>query len=532
MPVHGRTRRRSALSVLGAAALALPALVTVTVAAPASAASPSTTALTLAMPDGTGLTAELTRPGTSGPHPAIVFIDSWATPDFEYLAQAQQFAADGYIVLEYDPRGFYSSGGTIDVAGPQDVADASSVISWLLANTSANPAEIGVGGVSYGAGLSLLAAGHDPRIKAVAALSAWTDLDYSLYPNSTRHQESTDLLVAAAEITGKLSPDFQAVLNDFYGDTDISDVLSWGAVRSPQTYVDAINANGTAVFVSNGLQDSIFAPNQLLPFYDDLTTPKYLMLQPGDHATSEASGLLGLDNTVWDHTHDWFDHYLEGAANGINTQAPVQVEPIGGSSYQGYASPEAMTASTKTYQLGAENWLGTGSLSTSASGSWSTKTSVGTGSCAAGGTLEVSGILTQFFDSPPSCWLPAINRADDAVWQSSALSSTDHVRGTASLSLTVTPSAASGTLYAYLYDVNLLDDGTLVSYLPYSYSGATPGKPLHISAQFLTTSYDIPAGDSIGLVIGTEDPLFLDTDQSGSTVTYAASSGLTLPLGG
>ena len=105
------------------------------------------------MPDGTGLTAELTQPSTPGPHPAIVFIDSWATPDFEYLVQARQFAADGYIVLEYDPRGFYGSGGTIDVAGPQDVADVSSVISWLLANTAANPAEIGVGGISYGAGL-------------------------------------------------------------------------------------------------------------------------------------------------------------------------------------------------------------------------------------------------------------------------------------------------------------------------------------------------------------------------------------------
>jgi len=530
MPVHGRTRRRSALRLLGAAALVLPAALTAAAPASAASAAVNTTALTLTMPDGTGLTAELTQPGTSGPHPAIVFIDSWATPDFEYLVQARQFAADGYIVLEYDPRGFYSSGGTINVAGPQDVADVSSVISWLVANTSANPAEIGVGGISYGAGLSLLAAGHDARIRAVAAMSAWTDLDYSLYPNSTRHQESTDLLAASAEITGKPSPDFQTVLNDFYSDTNVPEVLSWGAVRSPQTYVNSINTNGPAVFIANGLQDSIFAPNQLLPFYDDLSTPKYLMLQPGDHATSEASGLLGLDNPVWDRAHAWFDHYLTGAANGINTQPPVQVEPIGGSSYQGYASPESMTTSSTTYQLGAENWLGTGSMGASAA-SFSTKTSVGTASCAAGGTLEVSGVLTQFFDSPPTCWLPAIDRSDDAVWQSAVLPATDHLRGTASLNLTVKPSASSGTLYAYLYDVNLLDDGTLISYLPYTYTGATPGMPLHISAQFLTTSYDIPAGDSVALVIGTKDPLFLDADQPGSTVTFTGPSSLTLPLG-
>ena len=117
------------------------------------------------------------------------------------------------------------------------------------------------------------------------------------------------------------------------------------------------------------------------------------------------------------------------------------------------------------------------------------------------------------------------------MWQSAALSSTDHVRGTASLSLTVTPSASSGTLYAYLYDVNWADDATLVSYLPYSYSSATPGAPLQLNAEFLTAAYDIPASDSVGLVIGTKDPLFLDTDQSGSTVGFSGTSSLTLPLG-
>ena len=518
----------AALTFLASAASA--ALVPAQAHAASSAVSVGNTDVTLTMTDGTGLAGILTQPSTPGPHPAIVFISSWGLPDFEYYDQAQQFAADGYIVLEYDPRGFYNSGGTIDVAGPQDVADVSTVISWLLANTSANPSEIGVGGVSYGAGLSLLAAADDPRIKAVASMSTWTDLDYSLYPNDTRHQESTDLLAAAAELTGKLSPDFENILSDFYADKDVPQILQWGAVRSPQTYINQINANNPAVFISNGLQDSIFAPNQLTPFYNDLTTPKYLMLQPGDHATAEAGGLLGLSNVVWTNVHEWFDHYLTSADNGINTQQPVQVEPVGGSSYEGYPNLSALSTSSATFQLGGTNWLGTGSLSYAAPGSWSTGIDVGTATCASGGTLEVSGLLTQLLDLPPSCWLPIIDRGDAAVWQSDAMSSELKVRGAASISLTFTPSASSGTLYAYLYDVNWADDGTLISYVPYTYLDATPGRPTTINAQFLTAAYDIPSGDSIAVVVGTKDPLFLDDDQSGSTVTFGGPSSVTLPL--
>jgi predicted acyl esterase len=531
---HVRPSARTRLTALAVAALTALATGIGTSAAHASTASVTNSDVTLTMSDGVGLTGVLTEPTTAGPHPAIVFIASWGTPDFEYVAQAQQFAQDGYIVLEYDARGFYGSGGTIDVASPQDVADVSTVINWLLANTSANPAEIGVGGISYGAGLGLLAAAQDPRIKAVASMSTWTDLDYSLYPNQTRHLESTDVLAALGVATGRLSPDFQQILNDFYGDTNIPQVLAWGAVRSPQTYVNQINANGTAVFLSNGLQDSIFAPNQLTPFYNDLTTPKFLMLQPGDHATAEATGLLGLSNPIWTNVHAWFDHYLTGASNGINTQRPVQIEPVGGSSYTGYASLAAATTHTATLNLGSENWLGTGSLGSSSATGWSTRINDGADTCADGGTLEVTGILTQFLDAPPTCWLPAVSRSDGAVWQSSALSSTDHVRGAPTLDITITPSASTGTIYAYLYDVNWADDGTLVSYLPYTYTNATPGKPLTINAQLLTAAYDIPAGDSVGLVVDTKDPLFYDADQSGSTVSFSSPAGspstVTLPL--
>ena len=94
---------------------------------------------------------------SSGTHPAIVFVNSWGLNDAEYLAQATAFARAGYTVLSYTTRGFWGSGGQIDTAGPQDIADVSAVIDWLLAHTTADPAHIGVAGVSYGAGIGLIA---------------------------------------------------------------------------------------------------------------------------------------------------------------------------------------------------------------------------------------------------------------------------------------------------------------------------------------------------------------------------------------
>jgi predicted acyl esterase len=110
------------------------------------------------------------------------------------------------------------------------------------------------------------------------------------------------------------------------------------------------------------------------------------------------------------------------------------------------------------------------------------------------------------------------------------MTSDQKVRGAANLKLTFTPSASSGTLYAYLYDVNWADNGSLISYVPYTYTDAAPGRPMTIDTRLISAAYDVPSGDSIALVVGTKDPLFLDADQSGSTVTFSGPSSVTLPL--
>ncbi len=141
---------------------------------------------TVVATDGTRLTANVFLPKITSPDqkfPTIVMISSWAAADFfEYLGQQRKLAQDGYIVLAYTARGFYLSGGQVEVAGPQDVKDVSSAVDWVSANTPADPDRLAVSGISYGAGLSLLALAQDKRLKTAAALSGWGDLADQLYP--------------------------------------------------------------------------------------------------------------------------------------------------------------------------------------------------------------------------------------------------------------------------------------------------------------------------------------------------------------
>lgn len=68
-------------------------------------------------------------------YPLIVLPTSWGLPQIEYIAQAKKLADSGYVVVSYTSRGFWLSGGDIEVAGPPDIADVSAVIDWALANS-------------------------------------------------------------------------------------------------------------------------------------------------------------------------------------------------------------------------------------------------------------------------------------------------------------------------------------------------------------------------------------------------------------
>ncbi|MFB6525333.1 alpha/beta fold hydrolase [Streptomyces sp. NPDC056399] len=461
---------------------------------------------------GTVLKANVVTPAGSADtarHPLIVLPTSWAMPQVEYLVQAKLLADSGYIVVSYNSRGFWQSGGEIETAGPKDIADASKVIDWALANTAADPAHIGMAGVSYGAGISLLAAAHDPRIKAVAALSGWADLIESIYSGRTQHLQAAALLGGAGYLTGRPGPELKQILGDFLSSNldKEEDMIAWGRKRSPVEQLDRINANGAAIMLGNAWGDTIFPPNQYASFFEKLTGPKRLEFRPGDHATAEATGLFGLPNDTWTSAHRWFDRYLKGADNGIDREQPVQLKSRSTGGYEGYPDWRSVHADQRKFALGGTQRV------------WA---NVDSG--ANGGITLLTNALDQFLRTPPVVSVPLLPRAFAGVWQSERYDTAQRVRGTVKVHTTVTSTEESGTLVAYLYDVGPLGVGKLVSNAPYTFHDRTPGRAFGVDLELFSTAYDVPAGHRLALVVDTVDPLYIEHNPTGAQLTFSSPS--------
>jgi predicted acyl esterase len=516
-------------------AVLLCVLAAVTVADPTPAVAAGTTAETTALRfvdipgDGVVLKGNVVAPATAGRHPAIVFSSSWGLNDLEYIAQANILAGRGYVVVSYTPRGWWFSGGEIDTAGPKDVADLSRVIDWTIANTATDPARIGAAGVSYGAGISLLGSAFDPRIRAVASLSGWTDLVYSLYSDSTRHLQSTGLLKLAAELLGNVGPELEGKLDDFFANRNVAEVMAWGRVRSPATYLNAINTNRPAVLMANAWGDSIFPPNQLVDFFGRLSGPKRLELRPGDHAIAELTGLLGLGNDVWASVHRWFDQYLMGVDTGVTREPAISVRPLNAAT-EAYATWAALSGANRRYGLGQPRWWDqTGLLGGNPSSGWTEAVPTDLNTTANGGIALLTNGIGAITGIPPQVWLPTVDRYRAGVWASERPSGPLRIRGVPTVHLNLRNTATTGTLFAYLYDLDLLGNARLVTHAPVTWIGTAPGDRT-VDVGLYATAYDVPAGHSLTLVVDTMDPLYFEENASNRSITIAGGSYVDVPV--
>ncbi|MEV4310813.1 CocE/NonD family hydrolase [Actinocrispum sp. NPDC049592] len=441
-----------------------------------------------------------------GPFPLLVMPASWGVPDVEYVGAARKLAEQsGDVVISYTSRGFYDSGGEIDVAGPDTVEDVSRIIDWAVANAHADVTRVGVAGISYGAGIGLLAAANDSRIKAVASMSTWADLEASLYPGQTISQLSAGALLALAQVAGKPGPDLRRITSEFLmGKIDYARQVA--PSRSAASKLAQINANGAAILIANSWQDAIFPPNQAIDFYDRLTTPKRLLLQGGDHATAELPGAVGLSNEVWDTATKWFDHYLNGADNGIDRTQPVQLMSANASTWRGYPSLAGAATRTDTLTLGTRTF-----------GS-------GVDSIANSGVPILSGALQGYLKIPVGVVIPAVLPTVAGVWNGPAYSQPTTVVGKPRFTATVTSTADDTSLFVYLYDVNAVGVGSLITHKPFTIRGdksATVDFPLE------SISWDVPAGHHLAVVVDTEDVRY--TSESRIGMVRISDGTMTVP---
>ncbi|MFJ3585157.1 alpha/beta fold hydrolase [Streptomyces sp. NPDC090127] len=130
---------------------------------------------------------------TSGPgserRPAVLLGHGFGGSKDDVGAQAEQLARDGYAVLTWSARGFGASTGQIGLNDPaHEVKDVQRLVDWLAQRSEvqldkAGDPRVGVTGASYGGAVSLLAAGYDTRVDAIAPQITYWNLADALFPD-------------------------------------------------------------------------------------------------------------------------------------------------------------------------------------------------------------------------------------------------------------------------------------------------------------------------------------------------------------
>ncbi|GAA4014100.1 alpha/beta fold hydrolase [Allokutzneria multivorans] len=124
------------------------------------------------------------------PAPAVIVAHGFGGNKDSVATDATELANRGFVVLAYSARGFGRSTGQIALnARDYEIADAEQLVSWLsrqpeVALDGPGDPRVGVTGGSYGGALSLMLAGVDRRVDAIAPVITWNDLAQALIPNA------------------------------------------------------------------------------------------------------------------------------------------------------------------------------------------------------------------------------------------------------------------------------------------------------------------------------------------------------------
>lgn len=452
--------------------------------------------------------------------PAVIFINSWAMNEYEYVKQAGVLAEQGYIVLSYSTRGFGQSGGMINTGGPKDMDDLSRVIDYLISHYQVNPEAIGAAGISYGSGISLLGAAHDSRIKAVSAMSSWGSLIEALYGNNTPRLVWGELLTTTGDLIGNLDP----IVNQHWDNLSsqnleaIPEIIAWGNERSPVNFVDEINANGTAIYLGKAYGDVLFQPNSLMDMFSQLTVPKLVDLVPGTHATPDLiPSLLGIgEDTYWDHTYQWFDLHLKGQTNELAHAKPVQMKVKFQDRTEGFDDFPISQATTETYYLHPRGWFDDGDLEDYAYSGSAKDNSYNTwlGSILETGIPLLSEMLAQF-DVKTQVNIPLAADSNSVYYKTNRLNDTMQIRGNPSVNLSLQPHAQVAQIFAYLYDMDAFGTGTLITHGAYTLPQVNDKETVNVDIELVTTAYDIPAGHRLVIAFDSKDIEYKSVTSSG-----------------
>ena len=491
------------------------------------------------------------RDANPKPHfPLIVLLNSWDFTLSEYKHIAFTYVSRGYVVVQYETRGFGTSGGNINFGGIEDIKDGSSVITQILSMTEwqVNPNAIAFMGISYGAGLSLLITANDERVTTCLALSGWAQSSLIAVTNGYAVNEYwVKHLRRSAFKKGKISQYVSNIFNNTLRQ-NLTFLDKIGKVSSPLTYLDSYNRRKVPLFISHNFGDPLILPQTMISFFEKLTGPKFLMLNQGTHAApSFFSQEFSSFSTIWKYVHLWMDHWLMNKPNGCDVQGQIRLDVGSLSSYFKSVEITQPSQTPSTYprmiyylQPRMNNRFGTlsnmpANIPHTDSIYYSKHQSISIG------IPLVSEFLTQynFFHKDD---LLETNRTITIIYESLSLNKKTRLCGTPTVSLSVRPPQGPWQLFIYLYAVvdNDIEKAYLLSYTGYTYHTHNTQKNYASSngiwslppQELHSICVDVPADTKLFIAIGTHSKVFelVRTDPNWKLdIVYSNYTKLSIP---
>ncbi|MDT0486950.1 alpha/beta fold hydrolase [Streptomyces doebereineriae] len=216
--------------------------------------------------DGVRIDTSYFTSSDAGRRPAVLLAHGFGGSKDDVREQAENLARDGYAVLTWSARSFGRSTGKIGLNDPKgEVQDVRKLIDWLARQPQVQldkPGDprVGVAGASYGGAISLLAAGYDDRVDAIAPAITYWNLSDALFPNGVFKKLWAGIFVNSGGGCAKFEPQlcrmYERVAESGTPDAQAEKLLD---ERSPSAVGDRIKV---PTLLLQGQTDSLFPLGQ------------------------------------------------------------------------------------------------------------------------------------------------------------------------------------------------------------------------------------------------------------------------------
>jgi predicted acyl esterase len=273
------------------------------------------------MPDGVEIATTLYFPDGAAPAggwPGLLMLHGLGGKRQDLNVLASGYAVHGYAVLAYDARGHGESGSVVDVDGPAEIGDVRFLLERFRARADVGD-RVGGWGISYGGGALLRAVGEGVPFTALNVFETWSDLYSALLPQNLA--KSGVILGFLSSIT-RPSPLIPQVRDAAVTSMNLAALREASRVRSSLHLLSGVTI---PTYWAQGKRDYAFDIEQAAAGFRALRGPKRLWIGNLGHAPST------FVTDDYDHFVErgrlWFDRFLKGLPNGIDTGPKVEVAP-------------------------------------------------------------------------------------------------------------------------------------------------------------------------------------------------------------